>query len=425
MESVSGDIGIMAMSDLVAWMAHRKMTCTLNVKRGGTDTNFVIREGLVWQAGSSDPREYLGQHLINFGYIDEEQLQKAFDTQKQTKVPLGRVLVMVDAVTPEELARVLLFKTRESFLEAMCWSEGQFRVVREIPEDTDLDCDVPIDLREVHSEGIARMQMWQEIRKVFPTDATRCDVVQDTSQLVASQFDRRLLDVLKAGRSIGEAALELRSMDFQIYARLYDLYNRSIITPRIITQTHAAPEDESIEVVVGEALIVEEQAVSPGPASAAEAAVGFEIFNTPLPIQPAEQPGVEVPEEANDPAGALKLALAGRNWSDALLIAERILEMDPGNADAHAARRIARAQVQRMQKKPDPQAALDVEKTPNIVVPRGQLAKEHLTSKERYVLSRIDGRRTLSQIAAVSPIQKQELLRIVQAFVARGTVSLE
>ena len=59
-----------------------------------------------------------------------------------------------------------------------------------------------------------------------------------------------------------------------------------------------------------------------------------------------------------------------------------------------------------------------------MAMPRDEVALAHLTSKERYVLSRVDGRRTLQQIAAVSPIQRQELIRIVDAFVLKGVLKL-
>src|SRR4051812_4465339 len=170
MATITGDIPLMPVGDVVIWIANRRHTCTLSVRKGALETSFVIRGGMAWQASSSDPREYLGQHLINFGYISEDQLQKAFDTQKETHVPLGRVLVMVEAVSREQLARVLLFKTRESLLQTVSWVEGTFQVRSEVPEDRDLDCETPVDLFEVHSEGTARAAMWAEIRRVFPTD---------------------------------------------------------------------------------------------------------------------------------------------------------------------------------------------------------------------------------------------------------------
>lgn len=103
MPQLSGDIELMPLTDVVAWLGNHKRSVTLTVKARQTTTDFLIRDGGLVQSSSSDPREYLGQHLINFGYIDEEQLTRAFETQQETAVPLGRVLVMVSALTAERL----------------------------------------------------------------------------------------------------------------------------------------------------------------------------------------------------------------------------------------------------------------------------------------------------------------------------------
>ena len=44
--------------------------------------------------GSNDPKEYLGQFLIEHGKITEEQLDQAFQDQKRTKILLGKILVI-------------------------------------------------------------------------------------------------------------------------------------------------------------------------------------------------------------------------------------------------------------------------------------------------------------------------------------------
>ena len=85
MATLTGDIGLMPVGDLIIWIANRGLTGTFMVKKRGCDSRFVIRDGQLWQGASLDPREYLGQHLINFGYISEDQLQKAFDTQQETQ----------------------------------------------------------------------------------------------------------------------------------------------------------------------------------------------------------------------------------------------------------------------------------------------------------------------------------------------------
>jgi hypothetical protein len=459
MASVAGDIELMPVTDIVAWLANRRRTGTLTVRRRDIECRFLVREGVCTQASSTDPREFLGQHLINFGYIDEEQLQRAFDTQKETRVPLGRVLVMVEAMSQDQLQRVLTFKTREGLLEALCWADGQWKLVPQVDEDRELDCLRPVDLREVASEAVARQQMWSEIRRVFPSDATRCEVV-DAAQRPSSAFDGRLLAMMAAGKTVGEAALELRSMDFQTYARLYDLANRKLLRPRTTTMEVSTKDLAQLAILQGFAVAAGPlghvssslgEPALPAPVDPAggrspansepvveirgDSGAGGDAVSAPpplgLPRSPSgsillvrpeadvESPGVVVPAEAGDPVQALRLALAARNWGDAITLSQRILERDPIHAEAIAALRVADAQLRRSTRE---SADADMGRAPRLTMAREEIAQAHLSSKERYVLSRIDGTRTLQQIAAVSPISRAELLRIVDGFVTRGVV---
>ncbi len=521
MPSVGGDIELMPVTDVALWVAGRNFTGTLSIRRRAVESRFTLRQGRCVQAASNDPREYLGQHLINFGHIDEEQLQRAFDTQKETKVPLGRVLVMVDAISSEQLQTVLLFKTREGLLESLGWLEGSWKLTPEIDGDPDLDCDRPIDLREAVSEVAARQAMWSEVRRVFPSDGTRCDVLVEPSS-VESGFDRRLMQLMRAGHTVGEAALELRAMDFQVYARLYDLASRQLVKPLLTSTVQVAaikqaaptkppstrlpppavtppptpappatspttttslgdfpplfpspsarfappseggpafsssfvvaraktpaPEEELLDVNIeeDEPLPSSTPKVSPtstatptpSAAPAAKAApkwpppppapdeedADFGTYMMVRPERAQDPPGAKIPPEAKDPAQALRLALAGRNWAETLLLSQRILEADPLDSEAIAASRVAEAQLRRIEKQGGGASEAEFERVPRLAAARETIAQSHLTSKERYVLSRVDGTRSLQQIAAVSPIQRTELLRIVDNFVKQGVL---
>jgi hypothetical protein len=125
------------------------------------------------------------------------------------------------------------------------------------------------------------------------------------------------------------------------------------------------------------------------------------------------------PQES--PTRALEVALAGRNWAEAVLLAQRILEHDPHDSEAIAALRVADAQLRRLEKQGGG-GDVDFNRVPHLTRPLADVPQAHLTSKERYVLSRIDGTRSLAQIAAVSPVQRAELARIVESFVQQGVL---
>jgi hypothetical protein len=380
MGSIHGDLSVMGLPDVVIWLANRQRTGKLTVARGGVHKQLLVLAGAVTQSACDDPRERLGQHLINFGYVNEHQLQAAFQTQQETGVPLGRVLVAGGALDNERLARVLNYKTRECILDAMDWEQGVFEFVDEEVLPSDLDTPTAPLLMEIHSEGTSRSSMWQEIRKVLPGPQTLLEVREPVPRDL-NPLDLRLIEFAQAGRTVGETALEVRALDFHIFARFYDLALRGLVKAR-----------------------------PPGT----------------RPSRKVAQPDVLGPGSAVIPASReevradLRARMDRREFEDAFSLAQRILQKDPRNAEALS---VIRTLEGRARAAP-PRGLLTVHAVPRLVLARDQLDEYLLTSKERYVLSRVDGKRTLGQIIEVSPIHETELIGIVEAFVQRGFVVL-
>ncbi|MBI5497477.1 MAG: DUF4388 domain-containing protein [Deltaproteobacteria bacterium] len=379
MGSLKGDLSVMSVPDIVIWLANRTRTGRLSLSRGGVRKHLHVVQGQVVQSSSDDPRERLGQHLLNFGYVSEAQLTVAFATQTETGVPLGRVLVMGSVIDDDRLHKVLNYKTRECLLDAFEWEQGAFEFADDVQRNPALDAPTSTHLAEIHGEGTSRRAMWEEIRKLLPGPQYQLEVLAQPPGTL-NPFDRRLLEFAMMGRSIGELALEVRALDFHVFARLYDLAKRGLVRAREPSRT---------------------------PRSA------------PPPLPPDAAPGTPVvPAAREELLAELRIRLEARELEQAYIVAQRILERDPNNVEALAA-------LQSAQARPTARgAALSAQSIPQLAVARDQLDEYLLTSKERYVLSRVDGKRTLQQIMQVSPIQEVELLRIVEAFVQRGFVTV-
>ena len=80
MRGLMGSFSVLPLAELVDLLDRRKMTGTLACERGSVRKSIHLRDGIAVGAASNDPREYLGQLLMNFGHITEEQLTKAFET---------------------------------------------------------------------------------------------------------------------------------------------------------------------------------------------------------------------------------------------------------------------------------------------------------------------------------------------------------
>ncbi|HEX9290782.1 MAG TPA: DUF4388 domain-containing protein [Anaeromyxobacteraceae bacterium] len=250
MRGLMGTFALMPLQDLVEFLARRKASASLTCERGTIRKTLHLVEGVAVGASSNDPREFLGQLLMNFGHISEEQLTKAFETQEETKVRLGKVLTMVGLVTPEVIRDTLAIKIRETLLDAFVWDSGVFRVDETPPPPPDeLDAQVPLAdmLREVEFRTTA----WQAFRAQFPT-GTATLVVHEAKvprELPKGGVDERLLALAREGKTIDELGLAVHATDFHLYQRLYALQRQGVVeaAPSAQPAQAAAGADETPE----------------------------------------------------------------------------------------------------------------------------------------------------------------------------------
>jgi hypothetical protein len=248
MHGLMGTFALMPLQDVVEFLARRKVTGNLTCERGTIRKSLLILEGVAVGASSNDPREYLGQLLMNFGHISEEQLTKAFETQEETKVRLGKVLTMVGLVTPEIIRETLALKIRETILDAFVWDSGVFRVDDTLPPVMD-ELDVQVPLSDIAREAEFRASAWNAMRAQFPS-GTATLIVHDSkiaADLPPSSVDARMLALAREGKTIDELGLALHATDFHLYQRLYALNRKGVIEAAATTYVDVEMGDDAEE----------------------------------------------------------------------------------------------------------------------------------------------------------------------------------
>jgi len=268
MRGLMGTFALMPLGELVEFLARRRASGSLTCERGSVHKTIFLVEGVAVGAASNDPREYLGQLLVNFGHITEEQLTKAFETQEETKVRLGKVLTMVGVVSPEVIRDTLGIKTRETLLDAFLWDSGVFRVDETPPPPPD-ELDPSVPLVELQREADFRTTAWQAFRAQFPTGTASLAVHEDAvpAELGPDSVEGRVLRLAREGKTINEIALALHATDFHLYQRLYALQRRGVISAAAPPSAAPPPRDASSE--------------SPDEARAATAQLRRELLDPP------------------------------------------------------------------------------------------------------------------------------------------------
>jgi hypothetical protein len=347
----------------------------LVLEREGLIKKFELEDGSVINASSNQPREYLGQILINLGHLTEDQFAKAFETQNQTNVFLGKILALIGLVSEEVVLDALNLKVRETVLEALHWPDGVFAFdPAPLPHSIE-GLSIQIDLIDIHREGEFREAAWRAIRAVFPHGQIRPELLESKlpSPPKPDSLEDRLISLLREGATIDEMALALHAMDFFLYQRLYALYRLGAI------RTHLEPP----KVVPAQAQpIVNDQTA---PQLIQQARMWMEAGN----LGDAEVLARKAHETFHTPETSQLL-----QSSEAALTHQLRKELMEGNL------------------------------VPALTIPSSTLKTLDLTATDKYLLSRIDGVREVTAIVRVSPLQELEALKSFHRFVASGLVRL-
>ena len=225
--------------DLLQWLSLGQKTGTLTVSNKAVQKRIFFRNGRVISSASNDPREYLGQFLMSHGFLTEAELMKAMEVQHQSGILLGKILVMIDVITEEELQRLMRLKAEEEIYEIFLWPEGEFKFT-----DDDLPTQemisLQVDVTGIIMEGTRRVDEWSRIRELIPDDTGVPVIARTINSHELDEVQTTIVNAIDGRRSIADIVLESRSSRFTVSSTLHGLIRRNFIRLMEATATKVA-----------------------------------------------------------------------------------------------------------------------------------------------------------------------------------------
>ena len=123
---LKGDLATMGLEDIFQCLAVGNKTGVLELKGFLHTKRVYFGEGRVTGVWSSDPREYLGQYLLAYNRITEEQLLEALATQEDENQLLGRILVNKQLISESEIRKIVHMRVEETVYDTFLWDMGTF-----------------------------------------------------------------------------------------------------------------------------------------------------------------------------------------------------------------------------------------------------------------------------------------------------------
>src|SRR5438067_12542710 len=141
---------------------------------------------------------------------------KGMQVQADSGILLGKILVMIDVISEEELQRLMRMKAEEAIYDIFLWRDGEFRFIDdELPTQEMIP--LQVDVTGIIMEGTRRVDEWQRIRELIPNEALI--PVQEKEIDEEAELDEAQETVVRAidgKRTIAEIILESRSSSFLV-----------------------------------------------------------------------------------------------------------------------------------------------------------------------------------------------------------------
>ena len=227
---LKGDLATMGLEDILQWLAVGKKTGILELQGFMHTKRVSFAEGRITGVWSSDPREYLGQYLLAFNRITEEQLREALASQEDENQLLGRILVNRQLITEAEIRRIVQLKVDESVYDVFLWEFGNFEFHdgAQPPQKAVL---LNLDVTGIVLEGARRVDEWKRIKKVIKGGDAILDAISEAiaEMLPLAPEDADILARLNGFKTVDQLVIEMRATNFKVQKLLFDLYEKGMV----------------------------------------------------------------------------------------------------------------------------------------------------------------------------------------------------
>jgi hypothetical protein len=218
--AVSGNLRTMPFPDLMEWISMGRKTGTLVIKGQRYTKKILFQKGTVSAVTSNNPREHLGYYLVGWDILSEEELEQLLDQQKEHHVMLGELLVTTGRLTRTQVDHMVRIKTEETIYDLMLWQEGEFFFLDDVQPRRDFkELDLPVN--HFIFEGARQADERRRIAELIPDSDHIPKVCRALDETQLTPTGLAVLKQVDGARSIEEISLRCHVPEFPVLAFVY------------------------------------------------------------------------------------------------------------------------------------------------------------------------------------------------------------
>jgi hypothetical protein len=236
-EGFGGQMQVIPLAEVLQVLQLQRQTGTCKIMNGKVEVTVSFREGLIDLArGKGAADEFrLGRYLIEEGLITRDELNIILRKRDEgSKKLLGEALINFGLISEEDLRRALIRQTSELLYEVLRWPKGRFTFSKVVIEQPDV-ARLGLPVASIVMEGFRRVDEWRLVEESIHFDEVllRDQVALDA--LGSEKLTRQellVLDAIDGQRTVREIIGNVDVSSFDACKILYQFLQSRLVRRR-------------------------------------------------------------------------------------------------------------------------------------------------------------------------------------------------
>ncbi|HUQ02866.1 MAG TPA: DUF4388 domain-containing protein [Kofleriaceae bacterium] len=241
--SLTGDLRVVPLAEVLQLIDHQEQSGVLRVTRGAARIDLYFRKGRIDQALG----EGLAEDLLLGRYIVDAELmnRQDFDGFLGSREPvagarlIGNQLVRLGYLGPNDLKAALARQTSELVYETLRWRWGRFDFTagRDLPAPV-VEASLELDVEAILMEGFRRVDEWHLIeRAIDDFDLVFLRNEDAVAQMGRGRLTREelaILELVNGKNTVKDIVRKSRMGSFEVSKMLYRLLSIKLVRRRVL-----------------------------------------------------------------------------------------------------------------------------------------------------------------------------------------------
>jgi len=259
--ALEGTLKDFSLADIFQLIGLQRKTGVLTLQGKDDTVTVTFLDGKVVGADSLNRRleNRLGSVLMRTGTLNQEQLNRALEIQRETLQRLGFILTHYGIISAQKLKEALQLQILQIIYRLFRWKDADYAFSQETTIEYDRDNVTPITAESILMEGARMMDEWpiiekrirsydmvfkkktteQEILVVGADEADEVDFEPDTTRarksrpggdkIRISPDEKSIFDLVDGTMKVGDIVEVSKISEFDTNKALYELLTRDLI----------------------------------------------------------------------------------------------------------------------------------------------------------------------------------------------------